>query len=307
MTLEQAALVATYEAEGDTDSVSALLSCVEQQGNWEYTARNVAYQATLRRACAEQADDLAEKGIDATTERPNLEEWASIASLITADDVEPEVDALPTGSLLAFLYRGWGDEISIEVAYYVRRGELETLGLRTRPSRTYVAQGDAEVDAEAAKDQRRRTIALNKLSVIAQEVRRDHLTKALTRKTLPKGKANEIAAFITRTMWAHHELFGMNRQDANTQAITRQILGGDPTELLLEAATAERAQVIQLGVALAAHEATCYREAWQGKDGWRVNNRPEYLEFLETVLDYTPSDIEQVMAGVRNAEDVDTD
>lgn len=312
MTLEQAALVAEYEAADDAASVEALLACVEQQGNWQFATRQVAHRAAVRVAHARQAADLADKGIAATTERPDLEQWISLGSLVTADQNVPAADDLPGASLLAFTYdRGWVDEIAIHVAYFVRRADCERLGLTLRQSRTYVdanANREAGGDAEEMKAQRRRTIALNKLSLIAQEVRREHLTTVFARKTLPKGKAAEVAAFITRTMWTHHELFGMSRQDANTQAIAREILGGDPTELLLEAATAERAQVIQLGVAVAAHEATCYREAWQGREqGWRVNNRPEYLEFLQTVLDYTLTDIEQVMAGERVAEDVNID
>lgn len=205
---------------------------------------------------------------------------------------------------------------TIETQWWVT--DYEELGYKPRPygvtPRT-PASADDEVDTaekEAQKQERRRVRILNAASVAAREVRIEKLTAWLTRKTLPKGSAPKVAKFIATSMHAHHEMFGASNSRGDARQIAATILGGDPADLLDQAATADRAQIIGLGIALAAREAHMWKDAWrhaQDRDypGSYVPARADYLRFLADVLNYTLSDVEEVITGDKNAEDLPLD
>ena len=162
----------------------------------------------------------------------------------------------------------------------------------------------AHKDAETRE--RRKVKTLNKLGVAAQTVRRDKLTEAFGRKTLPKGKAAVVAAFLATTMWHNADLYNLTRQDANAKEIATDLLGGDPIEAL-DGATGERAQLIALAITCAAHEANLPKDAWRGGHEYLRSigeGRTRYLTFLTEAFGYALSDIEKVVTGDMNADDI---
>ncbi|MDV7137119.1 ParB/RepB/Spo0J family partition protein [Williamsia muralis] len=168
------------------------------------------------------------------------------------------------------------------------------------------AERERERD-EAEKRERRKVITLNKLGVAAQNVRRDKLTEAFARKTLPKGKAAVVAAFLATTVWRNADLYNVARQDADAKKIAADLLGTDPIEAL-DGAAAERAQLIALAITCAAHEANLPKDAWRSSHEYFGNTgdtRARYLRFLTETFGYTLSDIEKVVTGDMNADDID--
>ncbi len=204
----------------------------------------------------------------------------------------------------------------IETTWYVRRND--DLGFTERPygySTPSSATASADVsddEKEARKQERRRVRVLNAASLTAREVRIEKLTAWLARKTLPKGSAPKVARFIAESMRAHHDMFGANSMQGNAAEIAATILGGDPAELIEQATTADRAQIIGLGIALAAREAHMWKDAWRNAGdshyhGSCADARADYLHFLVDVTGYTLSDVEQVIAGDTDAADVPLD
>ncbi|AZZ83944.1 nuclease (plasmid) [Gordonia alkanivorans] len=204
----------------------------------------------------------------------------------------------------------------IETTWYVLRND--DLGFTERPysydtPSSATATADLSDDEkEARKQERRRVRVLNAASLTAREVRIEKLTAWLTRKTLPKGSAPTVAKFLATSMRAHHDMFGANSMQGNAAEIAATILGGDPADLIEQATTADRAQIIGLGIALASREAHMWKDAWRNAGdrhypGSYVDARADYLHFLVEVTGYTLSDVEQVIAGDKQAADVPLD
>lgn len=171
-----------------------------------------------------------------------------------------------------------------------------------------VAADDAvegEIEHErraAARTERRKLIALNRLGSAAEEVRRTWVREnLLTRKAAPKGAAYFIAQAITAD--------SLLLSDYRGTAVTRELLGlaaGDRPASLVESlpeSTADaRAIVVMLGMLLGAIEAHTPKDAWR---------RPSelskaYLNFL-TANGYTLSAIEQVILDTRTADSLYTE
>jgi ParB family transcriptional regulator, chromosome partitioning protein len=128
------------------------------------------------------------------------------------------------------------------------------------------------VRAEAARDQRRKVLALNKLGMAAEDVRRtwvrEHL---LARKTPVKG----AAVFVATCLDAAPRLLA----DHAGQQIVEELLGlGDESlcsAVAKLAPTADaRAQVMVLGMVLAALEGRTPKDAWRHVD---AEARPDRL------------------------------
>ena len=110
----------------------------------------------------------------------------------------------------------------------------DTLATRAQPASRGDHQDDeasAAARAEAARLERRRTIALNKLGAAAMQVRREFIrTKLLARKTPPKGAAVFVASCLTRDMRLLDEYHG--------RATAAELLGvADVAELGLPTVT----------------------------------------------------------------------
>lgn len=162
----------------------------------------------------------------------------------------------------------------------------------------------ARIEAESAA--RKQTIALNKLALAAQGVRRTKLREVLSRKTLPKGKSALVAAFQAHTTWSNADLYNLSRQDADAKKLAAELLGTDPMDALLEA-TGERSQVIALAITLAAHEANLPKDSWRsGHPYLRTigRARTRYLHFLTEAYGYQHADIEKVITGELTADTI---
>jgi ParB family chromosome partitioning protein len=246
---------------------------------------------------------------DGTTVDEHLIDW-SLDDDVFDDDVQPEEGLHDPRALTRHESR------TVETTWYVN--EFRDLGMSFRTyggaasttTATPVEEDPAE--KEARKQERRRVRVLNAASVTARGVRIEKLTAWLARKTLPKGSAPKVATFIATSMHAHHHMFGANSSQGDAAAIATTILGGDPAELLTQAATADRAQIVGLGVALAAREAAMWKDAWRNISdvnypGSYTQARADYLHFLVEVTGYTLSDVEQVIAGDKQAADMPLD
>lgn len=177
--------------------------------------------------------------------------------------------------------------------------------LHPRPAESDTpAAGDAvsgEARAETERAQRRKVLALNKLGLAAQEVRRTWVRDTLlARKTPVKGAAVFVTGCLERGpgLLAEHsarhlagELLGLDDVGA---AVSRLTATGDA-----------RAQVLLLGMVLAALEGRTPKDAWR-HTGSRFTPAPgaaDYLRLL-TAHGYPLAPIEQVVTGERTADDV---
>jgi ParB family chromosome partitioning protein len=159
---------------------------------------------------------------------------------------------------------------------------------------------DPEASAESQRAERRKVLALNKLGAAAQEVRRAWVRDGLlARKTPVKG-----AAVFVATCLEHGP--GVLVQHAERQ-IAGELLGLGETPLRaavdkLPATGDARAQVLLLGIVLAALEGRTPKDAWRAVSGdYRpVPGPAEDLRFL-AANGYALSAIEQVITGERDA------
>jgi ParB family chromosome partitioning protein len=165
------------------------------------------------------------------------------------------------------------------------------------------ARREAEA-AEAAKLERRKVLALNKLGDAAMGVRREFARKLLARKTAPKGAAVFVAGCLARDKFLldqHHgdevaaELLGVDDGAAIRRLVEGLGAGGDG-----------RAQMITLALVLGSLEARTPKDAWRSAagGGWSHSVRPaDYLKFL-AANGYPLSPVEEVITGQRSVDEV---
>jgi ParB family chromosome partitioning protein len=167
------------------------------------------------------------------------------------------------------------------------------------------SEAEAAARAEAARVQRRVTIDNNKAWRSAKTVRREFLALFLTRKTVPKGAAGWLARSLAH---GHHdyskaaseghrlacELFGVEPRSGFYTATPDGLLG------LLDGVSDARAQVLTLGLVLAAHEAATDVHSWRTIDP----ATGAYLRFLAD-HGYTLSDVERLACGDLPAPELD--
>lgn len=159
--------------------------------------------------------------------------------------------------------------------------------------------------AEAEKRERRMVLALNKLGVAAQGVRREFVKKMLARKTAPKGAAIFVADCLARDGYL---LTGHNAAET-----TAELLGLDSAQSVSKvaatlAATADaRAQVITLGLVLGALESRTLKDSWRNAattNHWSHHvTGGDYLKWL-AANGYTLAPVEEVIAGDKTADEV---
>ena len=156
------------------------------------------------------------------------------------------------------------------------------------PAPAAMTPEEADALTEQQREQRRAVIANNRAWASAETVRREWVKSLLTRKSPPKGAAGFIASELAH---GDHAL----RRAMEIPGLLPELLGcKGRLELAAaaEKATDGRAQVIALGVILAALEASITREAWR-------NPQPadkRYLRFLAS-FGYQLSDVEQLVIG----------
>ncbi|MCS3779352.1 ParB/RepB/Spo0J family partition protein [Tsukamurella ocularis] len=147
----------------------------------------------------------------------------------------------------------------------------------------------AEEEAEAKKVARRQLIAFNKAADAAQTVRREHLTKLLTRKTPPKGAAELTARVMIAGGAGHRQV-----SDPDVKSLAAKLLGETSygSSWATKPMTPGRAQVIALAYALAAHETGYDRDSHRQES--RHPALRDYLAFLVTT-GYTVAEVETII------------
>ena len=225
---------------------------------------------------------------------------------------EDDTEATPQDGLLDIRSLTRTEDTAVATNWYVTDPDAAGLAARTYGYGSAGADPmptDAELDAKKEGDRaaRRQTIALNKKAEAAVQVRREKIGEYLARKTLPKGAVGVVAEFLAATMWNNHDLFGYSRQDGNAQALTRQFLGGAEPVEAMAGASAERRHIVNLAIAIGAHEADMPKSAWRETDRSYTAHRATYLRMLVTVFGYTLSDVEEVICGDSAADEVPLD
>ena len=166
------------------------------------------------------------------------------------------------------------------------------------------ARQQADVErAEANKLERRKVLALNKLSDAALSVRRDFVKRLLARKTAPKGAAMFIADCLARDSYLL-----TNNKALDT---TAELLGVDSGQAVgklvadLPANGDGRAQVIMLALVLGALESRTPKDAWRNTvSGWGHHvGSGEYLRWLAE-NDYPLAPVEEIVTKAKDSEQV---
>ena len=206
---------------------------------------------------------------------------------------------------------------------------LNTEAARLRPNERFVragahasgaAAGEGAGDdaaADKAKAERRRLLTLNKLGQAAEVVRREFVTTLLSRKIPPKG----AAIFVAHMLASDGFLLTQN----GGAALAETFLGVTPREYAgfgmerrggvagmvgeLPDTGDGRAQVILLGLVLAALEARTPKSSWRDARSVSGTSRPseqaEYLRFL-AACGYGLAPVEQIITGDTTADQVFT-
>ncbi|WP_280453102.1 hypothetical protein [Nocardia cyriacigeorgica] len=187
--------------------------------------------------------------------------------------------------------------------FYLPVDQLDASGLRPITVRDddpeAVQAAEAEAAArEAARQARRRVIALNIRGEAANKRRLEFLSSYLQRRTPPKQAARFVAEHLAREL-----------DTSELQLVTKLLGVGGSREQLLKAiadAPVNRTWVIALAMVIAAHETPL------GKSFWRDHpaTTPAYLHLLADIGaggDYTLDEVEQAAAGDIDYHDIDID
>ena len=193
--------------------------------------------------------------------------------------------------------------------------EADDQAAAERKARDRKAAQAALAEKEAEKATRRRTVALNKASAAATIVRKEWLSKFLTRKTLPKGAGKWITetlvdepGLLTENKAAQYltELLGVTvpvdtSPSAGYPGVADKAARRALAATIDKTPSETRAQVILLAQILAAYEA---RVSGKGNDSWRRSswgNQDNYLGFLDQ-HGHVLTVVEQAAAGMLTPE-----
>ncbi|HCT80688.1 MAG TPA: hypothetical protein DGG94_05195 [Micromonosporaceae bacterium] len=314
LTIDQAAVLAEFE--GDGDAVKELVVAA-QKGGFTHRAQQLRDQRTELAAKAQAARALTEAGVTVieqpkwdNKEVKGLSQLTHDAVPLTADSharcpghaaylanqwIYPEGDddsdwddrdesdepGADEGEA-AQPYRGW---VAAYVCTDYRNHGHINIHASSRPEKKTAAQM-SETEREIARDARRDVIQSNKDWISAETVRRTWLISFLARKTSPKPAVHFVAGSLASGDYAVSdaisdgnklamELLGLWAQGTAKARYKRD--ASDELAAQLAKATDARAQVITLGMLLAAYEAKT------GKHSWRNTDQPtaRYLLFLE--------------------------
>ncbi len=187
--------------------------------------------------------------------------------------------------------------VCTDYAAHGHRPRWETGGGAGASAPAARTEAEEQQQREAARAERRRVIDNNKAWRSAETVRRAHLQTLVKAKTPPKDAPVWVARMLasapyefTRQANEGHplacELLGVERHLSYRAATGPGLLE------LLDGATPARAQVISLGLILAALEAATGTHSWRQVSGVTAS----YLNFLGE-HGYTLSDVERLACG----------
>lgn len=290
LTLDQAAVVAEFENDKET---LTLLIAAAKQGPGKF-----AHAAQAARDARETAEKIAaaeakvQKGKVRLLTRDQAHGTTSLNELTADKDrkaITPAQHKKCPGNA-AYISESWrGVETIYVCTDWRKHGHHSRWGSwQDTPSQAQMTPEEADALTEQAREQRRAVIQNNKAWASAEKVRRQWVKTFLTRKTLPKGAVAFVAAELAHGDYAL-------RKAMETTGLLPELLGcKGRLELAAaaEKATDGRAQVLALGVILAALEHSITREAWRTPQP--CDKR--YLRFLASI-GYELSDVEQLVLG----------
>lgn len=369
--LEQAAVVAVFDADGDDDAVEDLLNAGSR---FRSVAQELIADRAERKARAEAGTPYAAKGLTVLADEPDFDSpYVAAEDLVTADGdpiteavidgaaehwavwltADEQITVTATGEVIesesidwategapkAFAAEGFHHHKDVTVAqvwvpeYFT--ADPDAAGVKLGPILAAASSEPDEADDQAAAERkarekkaaqaalaakeaetaaRRRTVALNKASAAATIVRKEWLSKFLTRKTLPKGAGKWITetlvdepGLLTENKAPQYlaELLGVTvPADTSPSAGYPGVADKDARRALaatIDKASETRAQVILLAQILAAYEA---RVSGKGNDSWRRTswgNQDNYLGFLDQ-HGHVLTVVEQAAAGMLTPE-----
>ncbi len=334
--LTQAAVVA--EVQDDPEAVKALIAAAKS-GQFDHVAQRVRDARAEKARRQARTDELTAQGITVIDRPTYGTDTAALRSLLGADgsEIDPDQHQQCPGhavyltediewirlSEVPNLPQGWQwePEAAQEDEPDQEAGEpdpyVQACGLTVNPvcrdypdhgHRTRYATGGGssrqaaeptDAERERARAERRDVIESNKAWRSATTVRREFLTRLLTRKTAPKGTVAYIAAQLAEGDHAQRRAM----EDGHTTAC--ELLGVDveagaygsrsgraPLAQLLTTASDRRAQVVSLGIILAAQEAATSTNSWRHLQP----DTTRYLTFLAE-QGYPLADVEHRACG----------
>lgn len=305
--LTQAAVVA--EVEDDPEAVKALVAAAKT-GQFDHVAQRIRDKRAEKARLQAKTEELTAQGITVVDRPNHDSNTAALRSLLDTEgnELDPEQHQSCHGhavylaednewiplSEVPNLPAGWQWEAS-EDNENEEAGDDEqpdpqvyAWGLIARPvCRDYAQHGHqtwtsrhhgsngrgtepTEAEKERARAERRDVIESNKSWKSATVVRREFVTRLLTRKTAPKG----AVAYIAHELAQGEHAYRRAMEDGHSMAC--ELLGVDietgpygtrsgrkPLATLLATANDARAQVISLGITLAAQEAATSTNSWR--------------------------------------------
>ena len=294
LTLDQAATVAEFDDEAE--AVKALVAAAKAD-QFEHVAQRLRDERTRSQAAARLTEALTEAGI-AVIEQPDYTEKKTTAIRDLSHDGQPLTeDAHATcPGRAAYIRPVWTDALvqAVHVCTDPRaHGHTDRHGGATKAAGPLTDQEKAE---------RARVRENNAAWRSAEVVRRDWLRAFLTRKTAPKDAAAYIAAEVAS---GSHQL---RRALERSHPLGRDLLGhdnsgdgwhsrGEDLRHTGEQASPARAQMIALGLILAAHEDATGVHSWRNPD--RATRR--YLRYL-VANGYKPADVESLLIDSDDAD-----
>ncbi|WP_460467428.1 ParB/RepB/Spo0J family partition protein [Calidifontibacter terrae] len=292
LTIDQAAGLA--EVDDDPEAVARLMKALTE-GQFDHTLQRIRDDRAEAQARAELTATLTAANVTVIDQPSHEDRKAAQLSNLKGNDnggLGVEEHAACAGHA-AYLVRSWRDQ-QITPVYvctdWRTHGHQDRFGSSSTTKKPVADMSDSEREAAAA--QRRDVIESNKAWKAAETVRREWVTKFLTRKSAPKGTAAYIAAAL------FYDTHGLNKNTGGdlVEAFTGH-RGGyrDPAaQGALDQATEGRATVLALGYVLAAAEAGTGTHSWRdvGRDTAR------YLRFL-AANGYTLSPVEERAAGIK--------
>ena len=292
LTIDQAAGLA--EVDDDPDAVAQLMKALSD-GQFDHTLQRIRDDRSEAQARAELTKALTAAKVTVIDQPSYDDRKAAQLSHLKGNDngglgVKEHAEC---AGHAAYLVRSWRDE-QVQAVYvctdWRKHGHQDRYGSTPSSKKSAAEMSDSEREAAAAE--RRDVIESNKAWKASETVRREWVTKFLTRKSAPKGSAAFIAAAL------FYDTHGLNKHAGGDLVETfTGHRGGyrDPAaQSALDQATEGRATVLALGYVMAATEAGTGTHSWLQVD----KHTGRYLRFL-AANGYTLSPVEERAAGIK--------
>lgn len=335
LSLDQAVVIAEFEADGDEEAVSELLSIDPDRFDYAASVRRI--QTDERKAREAVEAEYTRQGFIVVTEHmlDELEDWAwHVGTKLVESGEQPSIDEIRARAerwgVLLTSTDGWahtetGERLHRDQLAWNTRwrrdavaepGEVHFNDVEQRTfwepqyvcldlgaagvQMLYDPKEAADEEAERASNERRKVRELNLRAEAAAVVRKEFLGKLACAKTPPKAAARYVATIhaVDASLLSEYRAGDLIPELLKVDSLGRSSAVAD----LIAKSSEARAQVITLTMVLAAQEGR------MAKDSWRTPraNTDRYLAFL-AAHGYHLSPVEEVMAGTRDIDTVDLD